>query len=139
MFENLEGAKPEASLNTKEELVIEANCFANPVFPKHGTITLGDRGLEFLADTGVGYIQIPWRSIEEVRCDILGDYVRAIDVVTDEAAPINFVITNGAEALRCMNRHIDREKLVPANQNFKSLGRRLKDKVRGVFRKERDD
>ncbi len=142
MFENLgnlEGAKPPVNLNREEELVVEANCFANPVFPKHGTITFGETGMEFLADTGFGYIQIPWKSIQMVTCDILGDYVRAIDVATDEAAPINFVITDGAEVLRCINAHIGRERLQPAKQNLKSLGQRIKGKVTSVFRKGEDE
>lgn len=125
---SMDDAKPEASLNREVELTIDANCFVNPVFPKHGTIELGDRGMEFLADTGFGYIQIPWGSIEMVTCDIVGSYVRAIDVATDEAAPINFVITDGAEALRVINAHIGRDRMRPAHQNFKSLGQRIKDK-----------
>ena len=125
------------ALNHEVELEARANSFANPVFPTAGTLTLGDVGMEFRADTGVGYVQIPWRSVEKVVVDIpTKGYVHAITVHTDEAAPLQFVISDGANVLRAINRHVGRDRLERGPQNFKNAAVTVKDKVTGIFKKK---
>lgn len=125
------------ALNSEVELEARANSFANPAFPTPGKLILGNVGMEFRADTGVGYVHIPWRNVEKVIVDMPAKgYVHAITVETDEAGPLQFVISDGANVLRTINRHVGREKLERGPQNFKAAGNFVKDKVTGVFKKK---
>lgn len=125
-------------LNNQVELVVRANTFANPIFPKPGTLALGDRGLEYRADSGRGYIQIPWTSIEGVEVDIpAGNYVRSIKVSTKETRPLEFVVSDGKNLVRALSSHLGREKLTTAPQNVQSAVRTIKNKIKGLFKKNK--
>lgn len=126
-------------LNHQVELVVRANTFVNPIFPKPGTLALGERGLEYRADSGRGYIQIPWTSIEGVEVDIpAGDYVRSIKVSTKETRPLEFVVSDGKNLVRALSSHLGREKLTTAPQNVQSAVRAIKNKIKGFFKKKKE-
>lgn len=125
-------------LNRQVELVVRANTFANPIFPKPGTLALGERGLEYRADSGRGYIQIPWTSIEGVEIDIpAGNYVRSIKVSTKETRPLEFVVSDGKNLVRALSSHLGREKLTTAPQNVQSAVHTIKNKIKGLFKKNK--
>lgn len=127
-------------LNHQVELVVRANAFTNPILPKPGFLALGDRGLEYRADSGRGYIQIPWASVEGVEVDIpAGTYVRSIKVATIETRPLEFVVSDGKNLVRALNRHLGREKLSMAPQNVQSAGRAIKDKIKTLFKRDREN
>jgi hypothetical protein len=131
---------PKTDLNTDVDLTVKANCFASSVFPKAGELVFGDKGVEFRASSGVGYVQIPWGSIDKVVCDIIGKYVRAVEFYTEEAAPINFVVADGSNVLRCIAHHIGRDKLVPGPNNLVNAPHNIATAVKGVFkRKDKSD
>lgn len=125
-------------LNSHVDLVVHANSFANPIFPKPGTLAVGDKGLDYRADAGDGYIQIPWTSVEGVQVDIpAGTYVRSIKVLTKETQPLEFVVSDGKNLLRVLNRYLGREKLSQAPQNVQSAARSIKEKIKGLFSKKK--
>lgn len=126
-------------LNHEVELAVHANTFTNPLFPKPGMLAVGENGLEYRADSGRGYIQIPWASIEGVEVDIpAGNYVRSIKVATSETRPLEFVVSDGKNLVRALNRHLGREKLSMAPQNVQSALRTAKNKIRNFFKKNKD-
>lgn len=131
-------ARPTEGFNRRVDLVIKANSFASPIFPKPGKLAFGDTGIEFIADDGQGFMEIPWVNVTQVMADVIGSYVRSIQISTDETAPLDFVVSDGANALRCIRDHIGREKIVAAPSNFKQVGHDIKAKVSSVFhRKDR--
>lgn len=117
------------SLNLQVELAVKANSFYNPISPKQGVMALGDKGIEFRASSGAGYIQIPWENIVQVRAQVLlGKYIRGFDIYTDDQQRIEFVAEDAKAALRVMREHIGGEKLVRAKSNLKGMLRRKKAK-----------
>lgn len=114
------------ALNRTVDLAIKANAFYQPLVPKQGIMALGDQGLEFRAVNGVGYIQIPWKNIVQVRAHVYfkGRYIRGFDVETDEQQVFNFVTSDTRNALRVMKAYLDSQKLVKAKSNFKQLFRK---------------
>jgi hypothetical protein len=58
-------------LNSNILLTGNANAMMSPVNIQQGRIFYGDRGIEFRANTGGGYIQIPWRNVESVSMEII--------------------------------------------------------------------
>ncbi len=134
-------SKEKASdLNTEVDLVVRANSFSNHLFPTPGKMAVGNRGIDFRADSGRGYIQIPWTSVEGVEVDIpAGNYVRSIKVATKETQPLEFVVNDGKNLVRELNKRIGREKLSSAPQNIQSAGCFLKDKIKSFFKKGSSD
>ncbi|MCI2173413.1 MAG: DUF956 family protein [Atopobiaceae bacterium] len=120
-------------LNSEVEVMCKANAFTNPIFPKPGYLMLGDKGIEFVASGGVGFAQIPWPNVSLVRADIYGKYVRSIEVVTDEAQTLPFVISNGAEVLRCVRDHIGRDKMSAGGQQWSRAAKNDKSKLGSLF------
>lgn len=113
-------------LNHEVDLVVRANTFAGMLFPKPGHLVCGDVGLEFVADNQVGYIQIPWHNITSITVDIVGThYVRSIRIATDQTDPLEFVVSDGQNLVRCLASHLGREKLHQNMGNFRSVGRRI--------------
>lgn len=128
------GARPEAALNGRVELDVKANSFSSAVFPKPGHLVLGDRGIEFLADSGVGFIQIPWASVDYVTVDVVAKrYVRSITVATDETSPLEFVVSDGKNLVRCLDAHLGRERLRTAPSAVASVGRSLRARIARLF------
>lgn len=130
---------PTEGFNSTVDLVIKANSFTSAVFPKPGKLAFGNSGIEFVADEGNGFMEIPWPNIERVMADIIGSYVRSIRIFTDETAPLDFVISDGANALRCIRDHIGRESIEAAPSSFRQVGHDLKTKVGSVFHKKDRD
>ena len=64
-------------VNSTIEIGAKANCFLNRFNPRHGTIMLGDGGMDFVAGTGYGFVSIPWTSVQKVRVDVYGKHVRS--------------------------------------------------------------
>lgn len=125
-----------SELNNEVDLMVRANSFANPIFPTPGKMAIGDKGIDFRANSGRGYIQIPWSSVQNIEVDIpAGDYVRSIKVATKETQPLEFVVSDGKNLVRELNRRIGREKLSQAPQNIQSAGRFLKAKIASFFKK----
>lgn len=121
-------------LNHEVDLVVNANSFASAVFPKTGKLILGDVGLEFRADSGVGFIQIPWPSVDEVKVDIVANnYVRAITVATPDCAPLEFVVSDGKNLVRCLANHVGRDRLVQAPHATEEVGSAVKRRVGRLF------
>ncbi|WEG73640.1 DUF956 family protein [Vagococcus intermedius] len=119
-----------ATFNTEIELVVKANSLINPISPKKGMLSLGEKGIEFLAVNGIGFIQIPWENIVVVKAHVLfhGRYIRGFDVYTDDQQMLSFVTSNTKQALIIMREHLGSDKLRQANNNFKSLLNRKKHK-----------
>ena len=115
------------NLNVQEKLKVRANCFASQVFPQTGCLILGDTGIEFRTLSNMGYVQIPWESIQKVIVDVLGKHhVRAITIETDDTAPLEFVISRGNEVVRLIAQSIGKERLALGPKNIRTLGRRIK-------------
>ena len=112
-------------VNSTIEIGAKANCFLNRFNPRHGTIMLGDGGMDFVAGTGYGFVSIPWTSVQKVRVDVYGKHVRSIDVVTEEGPTIPFVVSNGYEVLRVVHAHVGREKIFSAGHSLGMLARVL--------------
>lgn len=127
-------------LNRRVDLVVNANSFASAVFPKTGKLILGDVGLEFRADSGVGFIQIPWSSVEEVKVDIVANnYVRAITVSTPDCSPLEFVVSDGKNLVRCLAGHVGRERLVQATHATGEVGDAVRRRVGRLFSRGRGE
>lgn len=114
-------------LNATPELTISANSFANQFSPRPGELIFGERGIEFRALSGIGYIQIPWANITKVQVDIVGrQHVRALLISTDETQPLEFVVSHGAEAVRCIASHIGKDMLEPASHHTRIWTHKIK-------------
>lgn len=116
---------PQQTLNKTPELIANANAFVSKVFPKTGKLILGEAGMEFRADSGCGFIQIPWKNIELVRADVYTHYVRSIDVITDGNQTLPFVLSHGVEVLRCIRDHIGRDKIVDGQRNVQTAADKI--------------
>ncbi|KRM87193.1 hypothetical protein FD19_GL001347 [Lacticaseibacillus thailandensis DSM 22698 = JCM 13996] len=83
--------------------------------PKPGFLILGDGGLEFRADSGHGYIMIPWANIKRVRAQVyMKTHIRGFFIDVDDGRSFNFVASKAVEALRIMRDHLGSAKLVKA-------------------------
>ena len=112
-------------LNHDVALEVAANCFMAAISPKRGTLSVGERGLDFRAEKGSGYVLIPYANVVQIVADVQGKNVRSIEVVTDQMNRIPFVVEHGAELVRVLSRYIDREQLVGHVGNFKRAWRRI--------------
>lgn len=102
-------------LNKQVEFSCKANCALNMFNTKAGNIAVGEGGLEFIANMGAGFVQIPWSEMEHVRVDIVGKkHVRALEVMTKQGTRISFIPTYGAELLRAMSKHLSRDTFMGA-------------------------
>ena len=109
-----------ALVNNSVELSTKANCTLSTLNPKPGSIALGDGGIDFIAASGYGYISIPWNSIQKVRVDVYGKFVRSIEVVTDDNQVLPFILSKGYDVLHVIYNHIGREKIISSNRSFGS-------------------
>lgn len=118
------------ALNTQIKLIVKANSLINPISPKKGMLSLGDKGIEFLATNGLGFIQIPWKNIVVVKAHVLfgGRYIRGFDIYTDDKQMLSFVTSDTKEALIIMRDYLGSEKLRQAKHNLKGLFRKNKHK-----------
>ncbi|KRM71636.1 DUF956 family protein [Lacticaseibacillus brantae] len=108
------------SLNKTVEYAIKVNSMITPNDPKPGVMALGDNGLEYRANNGVGFIQVPWANITLIRAQIMGKkHVRGFFVDLDDGRSLNFVASDAIPALRVMRDHLGSDKLV----RTKTIGR----------------
>jgi hypothetical protein len=117
----LKHEKQPEPMNKEADVIVKANSFVNPLFAKAGVLISGDLGLEFRADSGRGFIQIPWSSLTLVRVDLYGQHVRGIEVQTDTSSPLSFTLMDGARLLRSIRDHIGRDKMTTTPHALSSL------------------
>lgn len=113
-------------LNHEVEFLTRANSKLNPLSPKSGILLIGNKGVEFRAEKGPGFIQIPWNSIVEVRVQMLfkGRYVRGFYIETDENQLLEFIVSDAKEALRYMRKHLKREQFIRNPSNLAQVFKR---------------
>lgn len=110
----------EKPLNEINELQVNANLFKTFISTTHGKFILGNKGIDFRSDNGLGFIQIPYKSVKEIRVQlILKKHVRGFFIETDDGRVFNFVVSNGKKCLHVFNRKLDNGKIV--NYKAKSL------------------
>jgi hypothetical protein len=68
----------------------------------------------------------------------MGSYVRAIDVYTEDAGALNFVVSDGANLLRALAKHVGREKLEASPQNLKNAPKNVVKSIASKFKKPGD-
>lgn len=108
-------------LNESVELCVRATSSFSPLFPKQGLLVLGERGVEFRARDGRGFVQVPWEEIDLVRVDAYGKFVRSVELCVSGGRSLPFVLSEGARVVRAMNEHLGRAKLVPARRPLTDL------------------
>lgn len=115
-------------LNTQVDLAVKANSFINPIDPKQGVMAIGNNGVEFRASNGVGYIQIPWDNIVQVRAEVYrrGKYIRSFDIITDSNQTLNFVAADAIDALKAMRVYLNKDQMIQAPSHFKNMFKRKK-------------
>lgn len=113
-------------LNNQIEFMTRANSMLNPIDPKTGILLLGNNGIEFRAEKGPGFIQIPWNTIVEVRVQIFfkGKYVRGFFIETNEGQLLEFIVSDAKETLRKMQPHLKREQFVRNPSNLSEMFKR---------------
>jgi len=100
------------ALNTKLLLEANANAMMSPVNIKQGRIFYGDRGMEFRANAGGGFIQIPWQDIETISIEIiLKYYFRGFFVKTKQGQTFEFVGGKAKKALPIFREQLSAEQI----------------------------
>ena len=100
------------ALNTKLLLEGNANAMMSPVNIKQGRIFYGDRGIEFRANAGGGFIQIPWRDIDTISMEIiLKYYFRGFFVKTKQGQTFEFVGGKAKKALPLFREQLSVEQV----------------------------
>lgn len=117
-------------LNSEVDFMTRANSMLNPLDPKSGILLIGNQGIEFRAEKGPGYIQIPWKSITHVRVQMFfkGLYVRGFFIETNENQILEFIVSDAKKALQAMKTYLRREQFVSKSSNFLQLFNRNKRK-----------
>lgn len=115
-------------LNNELDFMTRANSLLDSLAPKPGLLMIGNQGVEFRAEKGSGYIQIPWTSIVGVRVQMFfkGWYVRGFFIETNEDQLLEFIVSDAKEALREMRKHLDRKQFVKNPSNFQQMFKRNK-------------
>ena len=108
-------------LNESVELCVRATSSLSPLFPKQGLLMLGERGVEFRARDGRGFVHAPWEEIDLVRVDAYGKFVRSVELCVSGGKSLPFVLSEGARVVRAMNERLGRAKLVPARRPLTDL------------------
>lgn len=114
-------AREARPLNESVELCVRATTSFSPLFPKQGLLMLGERGLEFRARDGRGFVQVPWGEVELVRVDAYGKFVRSVEVRLADGRSLPLVLSEGARVVRAINEHLGRARLVPARRPLTDL------------------
>lgn len=122
--EQMAAKRDEGMLNAKVELAVQASVSAGVLLPRRGLLLAGERGVEFRARDGRGYIQIPWEHVGCVRVDLYGRAVRGVEFAVEDNRRFMFLVSDGAELVRLLNRRLGRAKLVPARHALSALQRK---------------
>lgn len=102
-------------LNHEVEYAIKVNAMLNPNSPKPGVMAIGDQGLEYRANSGAGYVQVPWANIKLIRGQVVGKkHIRGFFVDLTDGRSLNFVASDAIPALKVMREHLGSDKLVKA-------------------------
>lgn len=129
--------EPYAPLNEVTDISVKANCFMAAITPKHGTLSVGDKGIEFKEDPGNGYIQIPYSQLVDVVCDVHGKSVRSVEITVSNLQKFPFVISHGADFVRALAKHVDRSQLIGNEGAFKRTLKRHKNQIQNLGKKFR--
>lgn len=111
-------------MNGEAELEVPATASVSPLFPRSGTLMLGEAGIEFRSRGGRGFVQVPWGKVSRVRVDAYGSRARGVEVVLSDGRCIPFVMTGGNAVVRSIVAHLGRERVVPAHRPLLALVRR---------------
>lgn len=111
-------------MNGAVELAVPATASVSPLFPRSGTLMLGEAGIEFRARGGQGLVQIPWGEVSRVRVDAAGSRARGVEVVLGDGRRVPFVMSGGSAVVRAIVAHLGRERVVPARRPLSALARR---------------
>lgn len=114
------------SLNKTVDYAAKVNSFLNPLLPKAGVMAIGNKGIEFRAGNGVGFIQVPWENVEQIRAQVYfkGKYIRGFEILTDGKQVLEFVTSDSKELLRAMRLHLKKEQMVIADSHLKKFVKR---------------
>ncbi|MEW4354557.1 DUF956 family protein [Streptococcus pneumoniae] len=90
---------------------------------KVGKFLLGDKALEFYADTNVeDYIQIPWENVQKIGANVSGKTVsRHFQVFTDSGKFL-FASKDAGSILKHARKHIGNEKVVKLPTLLQTIG-----------------
>lgn len=126
MDEQPNGGQSPRALNESVDYMTRANSLYNPLLPKPGIFLVGDQGMEFIAKSGSGFIQIPWSAVKAVRAQLFfgGRYVRGFFVDTVDDQTLEFVVSDGKNCLRAMYKYLSREKLTAVKGQLTQLFKR---------------
>ncbi|MHA3067323.1 DUF956 family protein [Lacticaseibacillus saniviri] len=112
------------SLNKTVEYAIKVNSMITPNDPKPGVMALGDVGIEYRANNGVGFIQIPWANVKLVRAQVVWKKrIRGFFIDLDDNRSLNFVVSDAIPALKVMREHLGSDKLVRAKTMMGSISK----------------
>lgn len=103
-------------MNAHIELDVRAHAFLSPFFPQRGLLMLGEAGVEFRQRGGRGYVQVPWKTIDTVRVDVYGSFVRSVELFLVDGRALSFVVDRGVDVVRAMSHHLERAQLVSARR-----------------------
>ncbi|MGO2082531.1 DUF956 family protein [Vagococcus sp.] len=114
------------SLNKTVDYAAKANAFLNPLLPKAGVMAIGNNGIEFRAGDGVGFIQVPWENVVQIRAQVYfkGKYIRGFEILTDKKQVLEFVTNDSKELLKAMRHYLKKEQMVVASSNIKKIFKR---------------
>ena len=115
-------------LNNEVELTVQATAAVSALFPKNGVLMLGDAGVEFIDRAGRALAQLSWDALSVVRVDVYGSFVRSVELHMADGGVLSLVVSDGADVVRCMHRHLERAKLVPAKKQLGKLFRGKKER-----------
>ncbi|MFD1429638.1 MULTISPECIES: DUF956 family protein [Lacticaseibacillus] len=124
------------SLNHEVEYAIKVNAMLNPNSPRPGVMAFGDKGMEYRANSGAGFVQIPWENVALIRAQVVGKkHIRGIYIDLDDGRTMNFVVSDAIPALRVARKYLGSEKLVRA----KTMSGQVKKWFRKHFGKKTGD
>ena len=114
------------SLNQEVNWVTPTRSTYNPLFPKEGLLAVGNVGLDYRAQNGQGFIQIPWEEVQHIYVQMLfkGRYIRAIDVLTEDDQHFEFIVKDPKITLKEIRKHLDRSKFSARQGNLATLFKR---------------
>lgn len=117
------------------EAKISCNCLTSAIMPKPGAVLCGDAGIEFETSEGVRQLRVAWDEITSVEADIFRGDVRELEVHTDTGQVVTLIPEDGAELVKAMGAHLDRDIFTSPNEAAAaapSLLDKLRDRLRGA-------
>lgn len=114
------------SLNQDVHWVTPTRSTYHPLFPKEGLLAVGNVGLDYRAQDGQGFIQIPWEDVQHIYVQMFfkGRYIRAIDVLTEDDQHFEFIVKDPKITLKKIRKHLDRRKFSARQGNLATLFKR---------------